>query len=502
MAEGAPRAPGDRGSGGERLEAALLAADAARAVGIHDGVADLAGKAAGTAMESTVEHDTGRDTGTDREVGEVVGVTDDAALVQADGGGTDVVLDDDREPELELQRVPQREVGPAEVDREGHVAALRVDAAGDADTDRDEVLAPQLGRGERLVEAGGDGEDGAALVTHGGGVGRTTEDGAVGVDDESRDLGATDVDPGDGTRAVAIERIVAVKRLDHRCTVSPSSRVSSSAQAPRSVTSSPVPPSTIVVSRPVRGQAASRGFLADGRQPRLAEGGDRADERDVADVERPDQVGDRAHRLLGRRSGRRSGHRSSPAAALSASSSRLDAPLARRIGGGTGDGLEAAEPAAVAFGAVGVDDDMADLAGRLPVATEQLVPEDETGADAAPDLDHDQVRRALVATEQVGREGRRAAVVGDDGREVVPLLEDPGERQVLPVEADRPADRAGLVDDARRPDADAEDRAGRRGSDFVDELVDDLRRRRRHRGRRGRGSRARRSRRGGWRGPR
>ncbi len=52
--------------------------------------------------------------------------------------------------------------------------------------------------------------------------------------------------------------------------------------------------------------------------------------------------------------------------------------------------------------------------------------------------------------------------------------EDLRQRQVLPVEADRPADRAGLVDDARRSDADAEDRGRRGGAHLVDELVDQL----------------------------
>ena len=38
----------------------------------------------------------------------------------------------------------------------------------------------------------------------------------------------------------------------------------------------------------------------------------------------------------------------------------------------------------------------------------------------------------------------------------------------------RPADRAGLVDHARRADADAEDGGGRGRSDLVDELMDDI----------------------------
>ena len=75
-------------------------------------------------------------------------------------------------------------------------------------------------------------------------------------------------------------------------------------------------------------------------------------------------------------------------------------------------------------GAVGLDDDVADLAGAVAVAAEQLVLEDQAGTDAAPDLDRDEVRGPGVATEQVGREGRGTAVVGDDGREVVALVEE------------------------------------------------------------------------------
>ena len=51
-----------------------------------------------------VEDDAGRDAGPDREVGEVVESPQDAALVEADGGGADVVLDDDREAERGLER--------------------------------------------------------------------------------------------------------------------------------------------------------------------------------------------------------------------------------------------------------------------------------------------------------------------------------------------------------------------------------------------------------------
>ena len=118
------------------------------------------------------------------------------------------------------------------------------------------------------------------------------------------------------------------------------------------------------------------------------------------------------------------------------------APRGAQDGRGAGHGLEAAEAAAVALGAVGLDDDMADLAGAVAVATEQLAVEDEAGADAAADLDRDEVVGPLVATEQERREGRGTAVVGDDRREAVVGGEDRAEREVGPGEVDRPADRA------------------------------------------------------------
>ena len=83
-------------------------------------------------------------------------------------------------------------------------------------------------------------------------------------------------------------------------------------------------------------------------------------------------------------------------------------------------------------GAVGLDDDVADLAGAVAVAAEQLAVEDEAGADAAPDLDRDEVVGPLVAVEQERREGRRTAVVGDDRREAVAVGEERAERQVGP----------------------------------------------------------------------
>src|SRR5262249_41976755 len=128
--EGRRRVGGDRvaglpGEGGARdqgLEAAPLATGAAGAVRLDDDMADLAGEALRAAGQRAVEHATGRDAGADREVREVVDGPDDAAPMETEGRGPDVVLDDGRAAEPVLQLRPERQVGPAEVDREGHGA--------------------------------------------------------------------------------------------------------------------------------------------------------------------------------------------------------------------------------------------------------------------------------------------------------------------------------------------------------------------------------------------
>ena len=162
---------GRRRARGERLEATGLAADAAGAVEFDDGVTDLAGQPAGASMQPTVEDDAGGDAGPDGEVGEILCVADDAPLMEADGRGAHVVLDDDRAAELELERVAEGEVGPAEVDRERHAATPRVDP-GRGHPRRLRPGPGGRGRHRRGPHRGSrDGRNGAALVTHGGGAG-------------------------------------------------------------------------------------------------------------------------------------------------------------------------------------------------------------------------------------------------------------------------------------------------------------------------------------------
>ncbi len=96
--------------------------------------------------------------------------------MQAEGGGSRVVLDDDRSAQRGFQGAAEVEVGPAEVHREGHVAGHGIHAARDADADRVEVVALQAGGGEGLVERGGDGGGGTVLVADGCGVGGAAAD--------------------------------------------------------------------------------------------------------------------------------------------------------------------------------------------------------------------------------------------------------------------------------------------------------------------------------------
>src|SRR6185369_10516300 len=126
-----------------------------------------------------------------------------------------------------------------------------------------------------------------------------------------------------------------------------------------------------------------------------------------------------------------------------------------------------------------VDDrDVADLAGAEAVALEQRAVEDEARPDPPPDLDRDEVLRALAlrAKRVLGERGR-LAVIRDVGRQAIPLVEEAAERQVLPVQVDGPSDRAGpRVNETRRADTDAEGRRGGFGEELVDEAEDEVER--------------------------
>ena len=111
---------------------------------------------------------------------------------------------------------------------------------------------------------------------------------------------------------------------------------------------------------------------------------------------------------------------------------------------------------------------MSNLARAKAVALEQLAVQDETGSDAATDPDDRHVVGSPIRSEDVLGKRRSLAVVGDIDGQLVALADEAAERQVLPVEADRPADGSGdRVDDPGRADADAH----QRGVVCLDEFV-------------------------------
>ena len=114
--------------------------------------------------------------------------------VQSDGGGADVVLDHARDTERRLEPPPERQVLPAEVDGERHVAGRGVDAARDAEADRGDVGHRGPGLADRLPDDGGDLGDRLIRLRGSGRNGLPGEDRVALADDEDGDLAAADVD--------------------------------------------------------------------------------------------------------------------------------------------------------------------------------------------------------------------------------------------------------------------------------------------------------------------
>ena len=194
------------------------------------------------------------------------------------GRGTDVVLDGARHAEARLEPVAERQVVPAEVDRERHDAGQRVDPARDADADRRRRRpASRRPRARAASTAAAMSLGGLVRLADGGRAcgGR----GPVGaVDDEDRDLAAADVDADEQLRRLSRRRRAGGRRrpsrrasrrvrVGHRARHRPSSRVISSADAPRTT--------TFAVGRPtldlgVVGEQPERRGARPRRRPRRA----------------------------------------------------------------------------------------------------------------------------------------------------------------------------------------------------------------------------------------
>ena len=284
----APRSPpgelADRRPGGEGLEAAVAGRTrSSGAARLEDDVADLAGQAARAAMERAVEHDAGGDAGADAEVGEVVVVADDAAGVEAGGRGADVVLDADGNAERAPRAAGQRQVVPAEVDRERDGAGRGVDAAGDADADRGR----SSGRAPASARAA---SSASAICVDGASRRRRRGRGDVAADGPRRPRRRR------GPRSCCRRRrrrrgAASWPRCEvaaSSCTASGRARVvMSRADAPSSDDVSVAGPPSIDPGLAASSASERRaGLVADRREPRLAEVGDAAVEDDSADVER------------------------------------------------------------------------------------------------------------------------------------------------------------------------------------------------------------------------
>ena len=135
-------------------------------------------------------------------------------------------------------------------------------------------------------------------------------------------------------------------------------------------------------------------------------------------------------------------------------------------------GLEAAAAATGALGAVGVDHDVADLAGRRAVAVQQGALQDQPGTDTGADPDQHQAAVAGVA-ERVLAEDGGVGVVRHEDREAERRPQPLGQGRSVPAEVGRVHDHTRGIHDTWGADADAEHRSGGGVDQFADDGVDE-----------------------------
>ena len=145
-------------------------------------------------METAVEDDAGRDAGPDAEEDQVVDSAELLLAVEPDRSGAHVVLDDARDAERGLEPLSERQVLPAEVDGERHVARRPVDAPGDAEPDRDDVGHRRAGLVDRVADDARDLVDRFVRLGGRGGHRPSGEHAVVRRNDEDGDLAPADVD--------------------------------------------------------------------------------------------------------------------------------------------------------------------------------------------------------------------------------------------------------------------------------------------------------------------
>ena len=141
------RAQRDVGARGVGLEAAVVAALAAAALGVDGRVADLARHVRRAVVQLAVEDDPAADAGADRDADGVPRAARRADPPLAEHRAVGVVVERGGQAQPVVDDLPERQVHPAEVGREQHDAALGVERAGRADADAEDLgaAAPRAG---------------------------------------------------------------------------------------------------------------------------------------------------------------------------------------------------------------------------------------------------------------------------------------------------------------------------------------------------------------------
>ena len=166
-------AAGDRGGGGDRLDAATPPAGARFPVAQVD-VTDLA-RVAAAADEPSLDDDPGRDARADGDEDQVLESLAGAQAPLRQGPGPDVVAEADRQPGRPLDQGPDGYVPPADVLRVHGQSTPFVDDAGDHQPDAVDAGVPWRRRRE-LVDRGQDRGQDLAGPAVAGGVGRRSRD--------------------------------------------------------------------------------------------------------------------------------------------------------------------------------------------------------------------------------------------------------------------------------------------------------------------------------------
>ena len=188
----------NRGPGGIRLEATIVAAAAATPVEVDGDVADLARAIRRAMMQSTIEHDAAADAGADGHADDMTPAARRPDPRLAQHGAIGVVVERRHQAEALGELGAQRHVHPAEIGGEEHHAGVPIERARGADADAEDLrlgqLTTQLGHRvmPHLDQRGHDGIRAACGV----GRSRMIADDArtIGGDGADHEIGAADVD--------------------------------------------------------------------------------------------------------------------------------------------------------------------------------------------------------------------------------------------------------------------------------------------------------------------